>query len=73
MTTLDQIERLALELPEAERARLASHLLESLPPILDEDDGISEAIRRDAELDADPSRGVSLEEFDAQIKQRRAR
>jgi len=73
MTTLDQIERLALELPEAERARLASHLLESLPSILDEDDGISEAIRRDAELDADPSRTVSLEEFDAQIRQRRAR
>jgi putative addiction module component (TIGR02574 family) len=74
MTTLDQIERLALELPEADRAKLASHLLESLPPGLDEeDDGISEAIRRDAELDSDPSRGITLEEFDSQIRQRRAR
>jgi putative addiction module component (TIGR02574 family) len=72
MTTLDQVERLALELPESERATLVSHLLESLPPVLDEDDGISEAIRRDAELDADPRHGISLEEFDAQIRRRRA-
>ncbi len=74
MTTLDQVERLALELPETDRAKLASHLLESLPPGLDEeDDGISEAIRRDCELDTDPGRGISLKEFDAHIKQRRSR
>jgi putative addiction module component (TIGR02574 family) len=73
MTTLDQVERLALDLTESDRAKLASHLLESLPPVLDEDDeGVAEAIRRDAELDADPNHGISLEEFDAHVRQRRS-
>jgi putative addiction module component (TIGR02574 family) len=73
MATLNQIERMALELPEADRARLASHLLESLPSVLDEDDeGVAEAIRRDAEMDADPSQGMSLEEFDEHARQRRS-
>ena len=73
MTTLDEIERVALELPEADRAKLASHLLESLPPALDEDDeGVAEAIRRDVELEADLSQGMSLEEFDAQVRRRRS-
>jgi len=73
MTTLSQVERLALELPEADRAKLASHLLDSLPPALEEDDdGVAEAVRRDAELDADSSQGMSLEEFDSQTIRRRA-
>ena len=72
MTSLEQIERLVLDLTEADRAKLASYLLESLPPLLDEDDeGLAEAIRRDAELDDDPSRGMSLEEFDSEVRQRR--
>ena len=73
MTTLDEIERVALELPETDRAKLASRLLESLPPALDEDDeGVAEAIRRNAELDADPTHGMGLEEFDARVRRRRS-
>jgi hypothetical protein len=46
--------------------------LDSLPDILsDEDDGVAEALRRDAELDAQPERAISLEELDNFIRSRR--
>ena len=64
--------KLAQDLSEKERAVLAAHLLESLPPVLhDEDEGIAEALRRDAELEANPSAGLSLEQLDQQIGRRR--
>ena len=66
-----EIEKLALDLPERDRATLASNLLHSLPPILDdEDEGIAEALRRDAEMDADPNLAISFEELDARIRNR---
>lgn len=72
MATIAEVEALALDLPEKQRALLAAHLLDSLPSILeDEDEGVAEAIRRDAELDADPSLGISLEELDRKIAARR--
>ena len=73
MATIAEIERLALNLPESQRAILAAHLLGSLPSVLhDEDEGIAEALRRDAEFEADPSMGVSLEELDQQVRRRRS-
>jgi putative addiction module component (TIGR02574 family) len=67
-----EVEKLALDLPEHQRAMLAAHLLGSLPSVLhDEDEGIAEALRRDAELDANPSAGLSLEQLDQQIEPRR--
>jgi len=72
MATIIEIEKLALDLPEHDRATLAANLLESLPPILsDEDEGIAEALRRDAELDADPSQAISFDELDSYIRNRR--
>jgi putative addiction module component (TIGR02574 family) len=72
MATIAEIEKLAQDLSEKEKAVLAAHLLGSLPPVLhDEDEGIAEALRRDAELEADPVAGVSLEELDQQIPRRR--
>jgi len=72
MATISEIEKLALDLPENERAVLAAHLLGSLPPVLhDADEGIAEALRRDAELEANPSSGLSLEQVDQQIDRRR--
>ena len=48
---------------------LVSHLLDSLSPGLhDEDEGLAEARRRDAELEANPAAGISLEHLDQQIK-----
>ena len=74
MATIAEVEKLALDLPEVQRAILAAHLLESLPsPLHDEDEGIAEALRRDAELDANPSAGMSLEQLDEQVERRRSR
>ncbi len=73
MATMIEVEKLAYDLPEAQRAVLAAHLLESLPAVLhDEDEGIAEALRRDAELDAQPEMAVSLDQLDGQIARRRA-
>jgi len=49
MATIIEIEKLALTLPEQQRATLAANLLESLPGVLsDEDEGIAEALGREA-------------------------
>lgn len=69
MTTLLEIEKTAMQLPEDERAKLASALLCSLPSVLhDEDEGVAEALRRDAELDRDPSKGMTLDEFRSEFE-----
>jgi hypothetical protein len=71
MATISEVEKLALELPEQQRATLAANLLESLPGILsDEDEGMAEALRRDAEIDSDPTQTMSLAELDADIRRR---
>ncbi|HEU4390078.1 MAG TPA: addiction module protein [Blastocatellia bacterium] len=72
MATIGEIEKLALSLTEKERATLAANLLESLPGVLsDEDEGVAEAVRRDAELELNPDQAISLAQLDAQIKSRR--
>jgi putative addiction module component (TIGR02574 family) len=64
MQILNDVEERAMKLPEAQRATLASRLLDSLPAVLaDDDEGIAEALRRDAELDRDPSTGMTVEEL----------
>jgi putative addiction module component (TIGR02574 family) len=70
--SVEQITTEALSLPEKERASLASRLLRSLPSVaFDEDEGVAEALRRDAELDADPSQAMTLRDLDSHIQQRR--
>lgn len=72
MPTIAEVEKLALDVPDNQRAVLAAHLLESLPPVLhDIDEGIAEALRRDAELDASPSSSMSLKQLDERIQRRR--
>jgi Putative addiction module component len=73
MATRAEVEKLALDLPDTERAVLASHLLGSLPSVLhDEDEGVAEALRRDAEFEADPSHGMTLAELDRRIESSRS-
>ena len=73
MATIFEVEKLALDLPEQERAKLAAHLLDSLPGVLsDEDEGVSEAFRRDAQMDADPTQAITLAQLDSQIQKRRS-
>jgi hypothetical protein len=37
----------------------------------DEDDGIAEALRRDAELNSNPEIGMSLDQLDRAVRERR--
>jgi YD repeat-containing protein len=67
MITVAEVEKLAFDLPDAPRAVLAAHLLRSLPSVLHEDEGMAEALRRDAECDANPEVGITVEQFDQQI------
>lgn len=56
--SIDEIELAALKLAAADRARLAERLLESLEQLSTEENAklwAEEAIRRDKELDADPT------------------
>jgi hypothetical protein len=72
MATDVDIEKLALDLPEQQRATLAASLLESLPGILsDEDEGTAEALRRDAKINANSDRSISLAQLDTHIQERR--
>jgi hypothetical protein len=72
MASIVEVEKLALDLPENQRALLASRLLGSLTPVLhDEDEGIAEALLRDAEFETNPALGISLEQLDQKIDQRR--
>ena len=72
MASIVEIEKLALDLPEQQRAILAASLLKSLPGVLwDEDEGVAEALRRDADLDQNPDEAISLTLLDDQIKSRR--
>jgi hypothetical protein len=64
MQNLMDIEREAMKLPEGDRASLASRLLNSLPAVLfDDDDGVAEALRRDAEMDQDTGAAITLDEL----------
>ena len=64
MVTLAEIETLVFKLPESDRAKLAADLLDSLPGVLVEDDeGLAEALRRSEEMDRDPSVCLTHEEF----------
>lgn len=72
MATVAEIEKMAFDLSDTQRALLAAHLLRSLPSVLDDDDeGIAEALRRDAELDDNPDIGLTLEQLDRQVAARR--
>jgi hypothetical protein len=62
-----ELESQLLSLPERERAGLASMLLSSLPPVQDGEDGLKEALRREAELEADPYQAMTLDEFERQF------
>ena len=71
MATIAEVEKLAFDLPDSERAILAPHLLRSLPSVLhDEDEGVAEALGRDAELDADPEAGITIEQLDQRVRDR---
>jgi hypothetical protein len=73
MATITEVERLALDLPEDHRAMLAAHLLDSLSPVLhDDDEGLAEALSRDADFDSGATAGMSLLQLDEDVARRRS-
>lgn len=66
MPTITEVKELAFALPEPDRARLASDLLASLSTAEEDvdDDEYAEALRRLTAYKVDPSRGMTLEEFE---------
>jgi len=68
-----EVEKLALTLSDRQRAVLAANLLQSLPAILsDEDEGVTEALRRDAEIEGGLSQTLSFDQLDSEIHSRRS-
>ncbi|EDY85152.1 hypothetical protein VDG1235_4787 [Verrucomicrobiia bacterium DG1235] len=64
MTRIEALKIEAMDLTDSNRATLASELLYSLPATLsDEDEGMAEALRRDADLTANPSSGMTWDEL----------
>ena len=73
MATIIEVEKLALDLSEDKRVILAAHLLDSLSPVLhDDDEGLAEALSRDAEFDCRPTVSMSLEQLDKLVTRRRS-
>ena len=68
MSKVSDIYSQVLDLPEDQRALLASDILDTLPANLsDEDDGLAEARRRSKEMDEDPSIGMTWEQIKASL------
>lgn len=68
MTRIQMLKKEAMGLTDSERATLASELLYSLPATLsDEDEGVAEALRRDAELSSNSSTGISWNEIKKEL------
>ena len=64
MTRVQEIRQQASVLSTHEKAELAADLLESLPPILDDnDEGFAEASRRDQEMERDPKASITWDEL----------
>jgi hypothetical protein len=70
MSVINEIEKQALSLPEQDRARLADRLIASLPEDFVDDDEIEEALRRDREMDDDPSKIITLDQLDELVANR---
>lgn len=69
---MNELTSMVMKLPEKQRVKLIANLLASLPSVLtDEDDGVAEALHRDAELEDGTQRALSLEELDAAIGKHR--
>ncbi len=69
---MSELTTMLMQLPDKQRAQLVANLLASLPSVLvDQDDGFSEALGRDAELENGTHQAMSLEELDTAIKNRR--
>jgi len=73
VSTILEVTKVALDLLERERAALAANLLDSLTGAFsDEDEGIAEDLRRNAEIEANPDQPILLAQLDSDIQNRRS-
>jgi hypothetical protein len=65
MSTVSDVEKIAMRLPKNERGLLASRLIASLgsPSVETDQDVIELAMQRDRDMDEDPKSVISEEEF----------
>ena len=71
--TLEQIEAEALKLPEASRAELLTHIMESIQKVEDDDIAnawVAEAANRDKAMEHDPAQTLSAEDVFKKINLR---
>ena len=66
-----KVEDLAFSLPVNERVKLAERLWQSIPEDYIDEEELQEALRRDREMDEDPSKVISHEEFFKFFRDRR--
>ena len=71
MSVIAEVEKLAFTLTENERVKLADKLIDSLPNDFIDEDELEEALRRSREMDEDPSKVISHDEFFKFFKERR--
>ena len=71
MSTTTKAEELVFSLPVADRAKLAERLWQSIPEDYIDEEELQEALRRDREMDEDPSKVLTHEEFFRFFKERR--
>lgn len=63
MSVIAEVEKLAFSLPVKDRAKLADRLWESLPKDFSDQEELELVMRRDREMDEDPTKVISHEEF----------
>jgi putative addiction module component (TIGR02574 family) len=63
MSVIAEVEKLTFILPPNDRAKLAHRLWDSLPEDYIDEAELEEAVRRDREMDEDPSKVISHAEF----------
>jgi putative addiction module component (TIGR02574 family) len=69
MSNVESVAEAALRLSEAERARVAMVIMDSLPPeAWEADDVLAEAERRDAEMESGTVQEISHEQFVAGVR-----
>ncbi len=71
MSVIAEVEKLAFSLPDNDRAKLADRLIASLPADFIDEAEVEEALRRSREMDEDPSKVLTHDEFFKFFEERR--
>lgn len=70
MSVIAEVERLAFSLPVNDRAKLADRLWDSLPKDFIDQEELELLMRRDREMDEDPTKIMSMNDLHQKIAER---